>query len=93
MISAELVVDYSNLDKPFRLIERLSHCGGTDYETICRLREDHARLLAREGIGWLYGEPDWTEFYKKLSLHRAQKEKADAEKKISELERKMNNGD
>jgi len=85
MLSAHIVVDYNNLDKPFRLIERQAHCGGTEYGTICRLSEDHARLLSIEGITWLYGEPDWSAHYDKLDLYRAEKEKSDVEKRIAEL--------
>ena len=85
MISAELRIDYLNLDKPFLLIRREHHCGGTDYYTICRLHEDDARLLAKEGISWLLGEPDWEKHYKDLELYKAEREKKKLEERIEEL--------
>lgn len=73
MQSAELKIDFNNLDKPFILIERNHDLGGTDYTIICRLTENHARLLSNEGINWLYSEPDWGNFYKKLALYKAER--------------------
>lgn len=85
MRSAELKVDYSNLDKPFELVERIHDLGGTDYYHICRLNEEHARLLNESGIGWLYGEPKWDEHYRKIELFQAERDKKKLEEKIERL--------
>lgn len=88
MRSAELVIDYSNTDKPFKLIERVSGLGGTEYYDICRLSYDQVTLLADEGIGWLYGKPDWTEFFKVLKIKTLESEKKSIEKKLEALNAK-----
>lgn len=86
MSSAVLRVDYNgNLDKPFLLIERNAHCGGTEYDTICRLTESHARLLSEEGIRWLYGEPDWVKHYRKMEILLAERDVREAEKRLAAL--------
>lgn len=85
MRSAELVIDYSNLDKPIQLIERQHGLGGTDYYTICSLTEDHAKLLHDEGIGWLYGNPDWQEHYRKLKIYKLEAEKKRIEQELKDL--------
>lgn len=85
MRSAEIKIDYSNLEKPFLLVERVHDLGGTDYCTICRLSDDHAILLNSEGIGWLYGEPNWEEHSRKINLYKAEREKKEIEAKIEKL--------
>lgn len=93
MISAELIADYRSIEKPFCLIERHAHCGGTDYATICRLSDEHARLLASEGISWLYGEPDWQKHHDKIAMLQAEKTKAEAEERIAALTSKGTSND
>lgn len=85
MTSVHLKICYLSLEKPFLLIGRSAHCGGTDYWTICRLNEDDTRLLHKEGISWLYGEPDWENHYKRIQLYKAERDKKEAEKRIEEL--------
>jgi hypothetical protein len=85
MRSAELTVDYSNLQKPFVLVERVHYMGGTEYIDICRLSIDHAELLAKEGISWLYGPPDWDDFYKKLKIYTLEAEKKKIEASLADL--------
>jgi hypothetical protein len=85
MRSAELKVDYSNLDKPFELVERVHDMGGTDYYPICRLSEGHARLLHAEGISWLYGEPNWKEHYRLLAIRQTEAVIKEANEKLDKL--------
>jgi hypothetical protein len=86
--SAKLRIEYSNLEKPFELVERFHDLGGTDYYHLARLSEDHARLLNEGGIGWLYGEPKWNEHYRKIELFQAECDKKKLEEKISNLKGK-----
>lgn len=88
MISAVLSVCYRDLEKPFVLFERTHDLGGTGYATICRLSYEHATLLAKEGISWLFGEPDWGEHFHTIELLRAKQERAELDKKIAMLEEK-----
>lgn len=83
--SAVIQATYLSVEKPFELIERSAHCGGTDYFKICMLDDDQARLLAAEGIQWFLGEPDWGEHYRKIEKMKAQKQLHQAQKRLDEL--------
>lgn len=86
MADAYIVATYQSLKKPFSIIGRQSHCGGTDKWTIAFIDEDDARLLVENGMSWRWGqEPDWAEHYNKMkrlnleaTIRKAEKELAEA---------------
>lgn len=57
----------------------------TDYCYIARISEEHARLLNKEGIGWLYGEPNWDEHYKILEIYKLEKQQKEINQKLGKL--------
>jgi len=85
MESAELIIDYKEVEKPVRLVRRSSGLGGTDYYFIARITKEDADLLARAGISWLYGEPDPQEFYDKIQLMKAEKDLKNAQDQVAKL--------
>lgn len=84
-----ITINYTFPSKPFELVERNAHCGGTDYETICRLNERHTRMLMASGINYLYGEIKWENFYKKIELRNIEIE----EQRLAKVKRVLLNPD
>ena len=77
---------YQSIEKPFVIEGRFSHCGGTDKWIIARVSEDDAKLLIESGLDWAHGSgPDWAEHYKKIAIMEAERDKANAEKRLAEL--------
>ena len=88
--SVHIQLDYLSIEKPFRLMGRVHDLGGTDYWTICRLSKENAILLVEKGIGWWRGEPNWTEFYRKLNILKAERDIRVAQEKLKALEERDN---
>lgn len=80
---------YTSIEKPFSLEVRHSHCGGTDWHTICRLDLNDAQTLVKEGgLSWWMSEPDWGEHFKKIKRMEAERNIRNAQKTIQELDAK-----
>jgi len=77
-----------SMNKPWLLVLRSHDLGGTDYEAVARLDDDHAaEIVAISNITWLYGEPDWDERARKRKLERARVLREEAEKIEKENQR------
>lgn len=77
-----------SLVKPFGLYFRNHDLGGTDYDYITGFDYDVAYRIeqaAKYGIYWLYGAPTSEE----LAKLRLAQEKAEAEKKLAEINEKI----
>ena len=86
MTDVYIRAEYQSIERPFCLEGREHTMAETIKWTICSLSADNARLLSENGIGWRDGEPDWVVHAQKIALMQAQKDKADAEKRIAKLE-------
>lgn len=89
MRSAEIILDYQTIQKPFKLVERTHDLSGTDYRTICRLTREDAELLAEAGVSYLYGKPDLDKFFATIERMEAEKALADAKNNLQAAEEKV----
>ncbi len=89
MRSAEIILDYQSIQKPFRLVERTHDLSGTDYRTICRLSLEDAELLADSGVSYLYKKPDLEKFFATIEKMEAEKAVADAKANLEKAEEKV----
>lgn len=89
MRSAEIILDYQSIQKPFKLVERTHEMSGTDYRTICRLTFEDAELLADAGVSYLYGKPDLQKFFATIEKMEAEKAVADAKANLEKAEEKV----
>lgn len=81
----------SDPDKSCVLIERNHDLGGTDYSTIAYIDDRHARLFQKEGIRWLYGEPDWSEYYVEIDKLKLEIDIKMKQKKLEEWNARSSN--
>ena len=77
------------IEKPWSLVVRQSGPVETDYTEICTVSDDDARLLAEEGISWLFGAPDWKKHYEEIDRRHAERELRRAQARVKELEEKL----
>lgn len=81
-----IALNYLSVSKPFELVGRSPHCGGTETWTIARLSRSDAQLLAQEGVAWhLNKEPDWVEFYRAMERLEAEADVRTAKKRLDAL--------
>jgi hypothetical protein len=92
MIEAYVDATYMSIEKPFEIVARLAHCGGTEKWTIAFISEDNARILVQSGLSWKNGEPDWEKHYHRIETMKAERDLKSAQKRLAELAKNKNPG-
>lgn len=86
MVEAYVRADYLSIEKPFIIEGREHTYGETERWTIARVSTGSAKLIVENGLSWWNGEePDWDAHDKRIALMKAQRDKAEAEKRIAAL--------